>query len=139
MALQVAILGSIESRVDGEVVGVPAGKQRALLTLLALRAPQPVSAETAAEALWPRAAPAEAMRSLQVTVSRLRRSLGQAGAALETVASGYRLAVEGDAIDSRRFERLIAAAQAARARGDPAAARNLLDDALALWRGPALA
>jgi DNA-binding SARP family transcriptional activator len=73
---------------DGEVVGGPAGKQRALLTLLALRAPRPVSAEYAAEAVWPRAAPAEAMRSLQVTVSRLRRSLGAGGSALETVVSG---------------------------------------------------
>ena len=106
MALQIAILGSVEPRMNGDVVGVPAGKQRALLTLLAMRAPQPVSAESAAEALWPRAAPAEAMRSLQVTVSRLRRSLGAAGSALETVASGYRLAVEADAIDARRFETL---------------------------------
>ena len=88
MALQVAILGPVEPRVDGDVVGVPAGKQRALLTLLAMRAPQPVSAEVAADALWPHAAPAEAMRSLQVTVSRLRRSLGAAGAALETVRVG---------------------------------------------------
>ena len=79
------------------------------------------------------------MRSLQVTVSRLRRSLGAAGAALETVASGYRLAVEADAIDARRFETLIDAARAARVEGDAAAARRLLDDALALWRGPALA
>jgi predicted ATPase/DNA-binding SARP family transcriptional activator len=139
MALQIAILGSVEPRMNGHVVGVPAGKQRALLTLLAVRAPRPVSAEAAAEALWPRAAPAEAMRSLQVTVSRLRRSLGAAGSALETVASGYRLAVEADAIDARRFEMLIAEARAARVEGDGAAARRLLDDALGLWRGPALA
>src|SRR5215207_1491034 len=139
MALQVAILGSIESRVDGEVVGVPAGKQRALLTLLAVRAPQPVSAESAADALWPRAAPAEALRSLQVTVSRLRRSLGAAGSVLETVASGYRLAVDTDAVDARRFETLVDQARAARVGGDGAAARRLLDDALGLWRGPALA
>ena len=59
MALEIAILGSVEPRIDGEAVGVPAGKQRALLTLLAVRAPHPVSAEFAAEALWPRAAPAE--------------------------------------------------------------------------------
>ena len=94
MALEIAILGLVEPRVNGNVVGVPAGKQRALLALLAVRAPQPVSAQVAVEALWPRAAPAEAMRSLRVTVSRLRRSLGAAGAVLETVASGYRLAVE---------------------------------------------
>jgi len=139
VALQVAILGSVEPRMNGAVVDVPAGKQRALLTLLAVRAPHPVSAEFAAEALWPRAAPGETMRSLQVTVSRLRRSLGAAGAALETVASGYRLAVEEEAIDARRFETLMNAAQAARVEGDAAAARCLLDDALGLWRGPALA
>src|SRR5215207_4239278 len=134
MALQVAILGSIESRVDGEVVGVPAGKQRALLTLLALRAPQPVSAESAADALWPRAAPAEAMRSLQVTVSRLRRSLEAGGSALETVASGYRLA-----IDARRFEQLCADGHRALADGEPECAASALREALSLWRGPVLA
>src|SRR5688572_12743791 len=139
MALQISILGSVEPRVNGAVVGVPAGKQRALLTLLALRAPQPVSAESAADSLWPRAAPAEAMRSLQVTVSRLRRSLGAAGSALETVASGYRLTLEADAIDARRFETLIGSARAARLEGDGATARRLLDDAVGLWRGPALA
>jgi predicted ATPase/class 3 adenylate cyclase len=58
---------------------------------------------------------------------------------LETVASGYRLAVEADAVDARRFETLVDAARAARVGGDGAAARRLLDDALGLWRGPALA
>ena len=134
MELQIAILGSVEVRMNGDVVSVPAGKQRALLTLLALRAPRPVSAESAADWLWPRASPAEAMRSLQVTVSRLRRSLGDAGSALETVPSGYRLTVEADAIDARRFETLIEAARAARVDGDGAEARRLLDDALGLWR-----
>jgi hypothetical protein len=139
MVLQIAILGSLEAHVNGALVCVPAGKQRALLTLLTVRAPHPVSAESVAEALWPRAAPAEAMRRLRVTASRLRRSLGRAGSILETVASGYRLAVEADAIDARRFETLIGEARAARVGGDAAAARRLLDDALELWRGSALA
>jgi predicted ATPase/DNA-binding SARP family transcriptional activator len=139
MELRIAILGSVEPRLNGDLVGVPAGKQRALLTLLAVRAPQPVSAEFAAEALWPRVAPTDAMRSLQVTVSRLRRSLGTAGSALETVASGYRLAVDAGAIDTWCFEALVAEARAARVEGDAAGARRLLDAALGLWRGPALA
>jgi DNA-binding SARP family transcriptional activator len=58
MTLQIAILGPIEPRANGDLVDVPAGKQRALLTLLATRAPQTVSSEVAAEALWPRAVPA---------------------------------------------------------------------------------
>src|SRR5688500_16016811 len=126
MGLEIAILGPLQPRINGDAVGVPTGKQRALLTLLAMRAPRGVGAEIAAEALWPRAAPTDAMRNLQVTVSRLRRSLGAAGSALETVAAGYRLAVEADAIDARRFEALVEAAGAAR---DAAAARRLLDDA----------
>ena len=50
MTLEIAILGSVEARVDGDPVGVPAGRQRALLALLAVRAPGRASAESAAEA-----------------------------------------------------------------------------------------
>jgi predicted ATPase/DNA-binding SARP family transcriptional activator len=138
MGLEIAILGPLEPRSGGEVLHVPPGKQRALLCLLSVRAPHPVAAEVAAEALWPEAPPADATRSLQVTVSRLRRSLAPAGAPVETLPSGYRLAVADDAIDARRFEALVERARAIRAQ-DAAAARRLFDDALALWRGPALA
>ena len=138
MGLEIAILGPLEARSDGEMLQVPAGKQRALLSLLVVRAPHPVAAEAAAEALWPEAPGSEATRSLQVTVSRLRRSLAPAGASVETLASGYRLAVADDALDARRFEALVERARAARAHDAPAA-RRLLDEALALWRGPALA
>ena len=136
MAMHIGILGPVEVRLDGEARDVPAGKQRALLALLALRVPQALGAETIAEALWPGADPARASRSVQVTVSRLRRSLGPGGGAVETLATGYRLAVAADAIDAQRFERLVGAATSER---DPAASRRLLDEALALWRGAALA
>ena len=136
MAMHIGILGPVEVRLDGEALDVPAGKQRALLALLALRVPQALGAETIAEALWPGADPARASRSVQVTVSRLRRSLGPGGDAVETLATGYRLAVAADAIDAQRFERLVGAAASER---DPAASRRLLDEALALWRGAALA
>ena len=129
MALEIAILGPVEVRLDGDLLRVPPGKQRALLTLLAVHAPEPVAAEVAADSLWPRTAPSESLRSLQVTVSRLRRSLGSAGAALETTASGYRLALDADAIDARRFETLL----------HGVAERSTLEAALALWRGRALA
>ena len=42
-------------------------------------------------------------------------------------------------VDAQRFERLVADGTAARARGDHAQAGELLREALALWRGPALA
>ena len=52
-----------------------------------------------------------------------------------TQAPGYRLAVDADSVDATRFESLLEAARAA----EPAARAELLRDALALWRGPALA
>jgi hypothetical protein len=36
MALEIAILGSVEPRINGNPVGVPAGKQRALFTFACL-------------------------------------------------------------------------------------------------------
>jgi predicted ATPase/DNA-binding SARP family transcriptional activator len=139
MVLDVAILGPLELRVDGCAVAVAPGKQRVLLSLLVVRAPASVSTDAIVDALWPRSPPGGGLRALQVTVSRLRRSLGVAGAALETVPSGYRLAVPRDALDAERFERLIERAERAAARGDPAAARRCLEEALELWRGPPLA
>src|SRR3954452_23805844 len=102
MVFRIGILGPVEVRVNDDVLRIPPGKQRALLALLALGAPRPVAAGAAAEQLWARATPAEALRTLQVTMSRLRRSLAAAGPVLETTASGYRLAVEPGAIDARR-------------------------------------
>ena len=60
MAFQIAILGFVEPSVDGLVHRVAPGKQRTLLTLLTVRAPHFVSAESAAEALWPEATPRQA-------------------------------------------------------------------------------
>ncbi len=140
MALQVAILGSVEPRMDGDVVAVPPGKQRALLTLLAIRSPHPVSAESAAESLWPRAAPAEAAaqpagdRVAAAALARQRRRRardGDVGISPGGRARCDRCPTVRDAHRSR--------ARGARVEGDPATARRLLDDALELWRGPALA
>jgi DNA-binding SARP family transcriptional activator len=70
-------------------------------------------------------------------VSALRRALGPQGAGLVvTSPPGYRLTVAPDAVDSTRFQRLVAEADAAE---DRRQARGLLESALALWRGAALA
>jgi predicted ATPase/DNA-binding SARP family transcriptional activator len=138
VSLEIGILGSLEVRVDERPVAVAEGKQRSLLVLLAVSAPGLVSADALVEALWPGADPASGLRSLQVTVSRLRRSLGQAGSLVETLRSGYRLALERGALDADRFERLVGEGERARG-GEPAVARQLLDEALVLWRGPPLA
>jgi DNA-binding SARP family transcriptional activator len=67
-------------------------------------------------------------------VSRLRKALAPLDAVL-TREPGYLIQVGSDELDLIRFERLTSAAQAA----PPSKAVQLLREALALWRGPALA
>ena len=74
---------------------------------------------------------------VQIHVSQLRKALPEPR--LHTRAPGYLLHVGKDELDLTRFERVVAAARQALAEGDAPKARELLGDALALWRGPALA
>ena len=78
-------------------------------------------------------APANAAGSLHNHVSRLRKSLGPD--ILATQAWGYVLRVDPERIDRHRFERLVRDARPLPARERSAK----LAEALALWRGPALA
>jgi predicted ATPase/DNA-binding SARP family transcriptional activator len=123
--VQVSVLGPLEVRDDaGEPVAIAGARLRDLITRLALAAGKPVSTSALAEAVWGEEPPADLANALQTLVSRARRALG--GAALvEQSAAGYRLAVAPDDVDAVRFERLLD--------------RGAVADALALWRGPALA
>ncbi len=83
--------------------------------------------------------PADAVHALQSLVSRLRRALGDGGA---RGPDAGRLPARARA--RRRRRPPLRAARRARARArcapaSPAAPRRLLGEALALWRGPALA
>jgi len=57
---------------------------------------------------------------------------------VESFPTGYRLAVAAETVDAVRFEALALAGREQLGR-DPGRARALLGEALALWRGPALA
>ena len=127
------ILGPLEVD-DGENpldLGRP--KQRALLALLLIHAGAVVSADKLADDLWAGEPPDDPAAALQVQVSRLRKVLGSA--AVASRKPGYRLAVDAGDVDAGRFEALVAQAR----RAPPAKAVPLFDEALALWRGPALA
>ncbi len=139
--MEFRILGSMEVLDGTRRVGLPAGRRRALLALLVLNAGEVVSAERLIDELWGEDPPATAPTVVQGLVSRLRKELepgrakGAPPALLETVGSGYRLAVDPQAVDADRFKRLID-----QARGAPLEVRSqMLADALNMWRGPALA
>ncbi|GAA4291732.1 hypothetical protein GCM10023086_00970 [Streptomyces venetus] len=131
------ILGTTQAlRTDGTVVPVGGARLRALLTVLALRAGRTVPVGLLVEEVWGGDPPADAPGALQALVGRLRRVLG--ADAVASVEGGYRLTAAPDDVDLHRFERLAGEGVRALADGDPAKAAVVLDDALALWHGPAL-
>lgn len=136
--MQFRILGSLEVDADSGPVALGGARPRGLLALLLLHRNEPVSAERLAVALWGEDAPAGAVKTIQVYVSRLRRALGDPGV-LTTTPAGYRLRVAPDELDCERFERLSAEGFRALADGELARAERALHEALSLWRGPPLA
>ncbi|MFI8945632.1 BTAD domain-containing putative transcriptional regulator [Streptomyces sp. NPDC053750] len=132
------ILGTTQVlRSDGTAVLVGGARLRALLTVLALRSGRAVPVGLLVEEVWDGDPPADAPGALQALVGRLRRALG--ADAVASADGGYRLTAAPDDIDLHRFDRLAGDGIRALADGDPAKAAGVLDDALALWRGPALA
>ena len=134
------ILGSLELLGSAGPVRLGAAKERCLLAMLALHPGEAVSQDQLAEALWGEHAPRSPTNALQVYVLRLRRALQAAeGVQIVTDPAGYMLQAPAEAVDARLAERLIAEGREAVAAGDPATAARLLGEALALWRGRALA
>ena len=139
--MRVGILGGLVVRDDsGAELPVGGLMPRTLLAVLAVADGRPVTADALIDALWDGDAPSSATGSLHSTVSRLRRVLdvGRDSTVLRLDAAGYCLDVDPDSVDAHRF---VALARRGRALldGDPAASLRLLEEAEALWRGPALA
>lgn len=122
MRIEIRLLGALEAYIDGVAVDLGPPQQRALLALLALRIGTVVPIATIVDSLWPEQPPSSASKVVQTYVSRFRRLFGDA--AIVRRGRGYQLSAEV-AVDAREFERLLES-------GRPA-------EALALWRGSALA
>jgi predicted ATPase/DNA-binding SARP family transcriptional activator len=132
--VQIGMLGPFEVRTDdGRLADVPGARLRALLIALALRPGHVVPKASLIDWIWGDYPPADATNALQRLVSRLRKALPDG--VVEGRTEGYRLAVEPDAVDAVRFERLVAD----QARAEHASQRvQLLREAHELWRGAAM-
>ena len=111
-----------------------ARQQRVVLAALTAVAPDRVSAEELIEGLWPQQRPADAGKALQVLVARLRRCLAPGGVEVALRSGGYFLAIDPDRIDVVVFRRLCEQERALSA-DQLAERRDVLERALALWRG----
>jgi class 3 adenylate cyclase len=121
---------------DGRRLSLPGGQPRAVLALLLLNANEVVSADRVIDEIWGERPPDTARHALHGYVSRLRKALGPD--ALMTQPGGYAAAVAPDGLDVNRFTAQVEEGRRVSA-ADPERGAELLHDALALWRGPALA
>ena len=134
--LELRLLGPLEVLKRGVPVALGGPKPRALLAVLALDLGRVVSVDRLVEDLWPGTPPETAAHAVQVYVSQLRKALGDV---LARQGPGYSLALDPDCVDFHRFARLTDEGQDEHQAGNAAAAAGTLREALALWRGPALA
>ena len=124
--MEFRILGPLEVIVGGQFLPLGGGRQRALLALLLTRPNQVVSTDRLVDQLWGAHPPKTALNTVQYYVSQLRKLLG--AERIVTRPPGYMILVRPGELDLERFEALLA-------QDDAGAVR----EALALWRGPALA
>ena len=136
--LELRILGPLEARAGERSLPLGGAKQRALLAILLLHANEVVSTDRLIDELWGESPPETAANTLQVYVSQLRKAL-EVKDAIATRPPGYALQLAPEQLDLGCFERLLEEGRRALAAVRPADASARLAEALALWRGPALA
>jgi predicted ATPase/DNA-binding SARP family transcriptional activator len=139
---ELRLLGALEVRSPGGAP-VPLGGRlaKALFALLLVVSPEPMSADRLVEELWADDPPVGGHRTLQVYVSRLRKQvsegLGQA-VLISSSGAGYVLERDGASVDVLELERCLGDAEVALAES-PRIAASRFREALAMWRGTALA
>ncbi|XVQ06667.1 BTAD domain-containing putative transcriptional regulator [Spirillospora sp. CA-255316] len=138
--MRFSLLGPLEA--VGEVGPVPLGgiNQRAALGFLLLHANSVVATSDLVQALWGDDVPATARKMVQNAVAGLRRALSEDGTVtLMTAQPGYVLRVDPERIDVTLFHTLVDRGRADFRAGAWEPAARQLRQAVALWRGPALA
>ena len=129
------LLGPLQASDGDGPIPIGGPKQRLVLAHLLLNLNRTVAADYLIDAMWGDAPPETARGTLQAYVSRLRNTFGSQ--AIEGGPAGYMFRTAPEDLDTVRFERLLGTG---RDNGlAPRETLEVLDEALALWRGPALA
>jgi WD40 repeat protein/DNA-binding SARP family transcriptional activator len=131
------MLGPLSVHSGDGAVGLGGPRQRTVLALLLVGANKVVTTDRLIDELYGEDPPHAARKSLQSYVANLRKAVNVEGELLRGQHPGYLLEVDSSQVDALVFERLVQ-------RGteildsDPAAARDHLARALALWYGSPL-
>ncbi|GAA3375755.1 AfsR/SARP family transcriptional regulator [Streptomyces racemochromogenes] len=123
-------------------VQVGGARQRTILALLLLSPGRIVPVDTLVDVVWNGRPPATARTQVAIVIAALRKAIKSEGVAEEVIATahpGYLLRPDGHVLDTVLFSGLVADAEEAVRTHRPADAARCYAEALALWRGPALA
>lgn len=132
-AIQMSVLGALQVRRDGRWTPAPTRQVARVATVLAGWPGQPVERDRIIAAVWGERTPSTAVNTLQVHVSHLRRLIGKD--LVRSVGHHYLLDLPADAVDAEQFQRLVAESARMRRRRHHGRARELLTEAIGLWRG----
>ena len=137
MSTEFRVLGPLEALADGAPLKLGGSRPRAVLAVLLLQSGQVVSTSRLIDEVWAEDPPDTAANVVQGYVSQLRKVLGRE--TIQTREPGYLLRIDHDSLDLHRFEGLVSDGTELLERGRAEDAAVLLQESLALWRGPALA
>ncbi|MGY0235043.1 BTAD domain-containing putative transcriptional regulator [Longispora urticae] len=131
-------MGQLEASSSGEVIPLGGARQVRLLAALLLSEDAVVPLDRIGEVLWDNP-PQSARQQIHNAIAGLRRALAVLrDTDLITSQAGYRLVVADQTVDVRMFHAAMRESEREESGGDLAAARERLQAALGLWRGPAL-
>lgn len=136
------ILGPLAVTVGGRPLDIGSARQRTILALLLVRPGRIIATDDLVETVWNEKPPATARTQIAICIAALRKKFSAAGSDAEFIVTkhpGYQFLSECHYLDSVEFERLTYRAQAAIEERQIAAGARLYEQALALWRGTALA
>jgi DNA-binding SARP family transcriptional activator len=137
VSLELRVLGPVEVVIKGTPVRLAKRQHRLILGILGIEANRSVSSGRLVDLLWWDRPPARPRAVLHSRMSELRAVLRAAGGTpvIVTGEDGYALRIPAGMVDAHRFSELVTDSRRV---GSDLRLRDVLRQALDLWRGPVL-
>ncbi|WP_086668819.1 AfsR/SARP family transcriptional regulator [Lentzea kentuckyensis] len=139
--MEFKILGKTSLLTGDDSIHLGTAKQRGVLALLLHDVGRPVSIDLIISELWLGETLAVSKGRLHPIISRLRKVLAESGSGGQLYKEGaaYRLELDPMLVDLHRFRQLVTKARQASGNDDHFLSKTLIQEALELWQGKALA
>ncbi|MEV1155293.1 BTAD domain-containing putative transcriptional regulator [Micromonospora chokoriensis] len=140
--MEIRVLGGLSAQLSTRTLRLGTPKQQAIFAMLTVQPGRLVTVDDLVDELWADRPPRSAIANVRTYAANLRRTFEASPAGrgvIERQRNGYRLVVDPDRVDVFRFEVERNAGRVAVSAGDLDGARQLLERAVARWRGPMLA